>query len=241
MHWTEKQTAKAYFAGVVQRHGWTLLGYSADQSNMMYDHWAPASWSGIATKEKAGKVFILNVSAYKPKVGDKSVLDNPGKASWHVESDGIILDSGVGVFQDGYNAHHRNADAARKIERLADRIDSATTERKVVTVKPSEGPINLVPNGKFTVRAGTKLGYVEILFGSKPDESIRNSLKSAGYRWSPANSVWYGKETNLPGLFRSAPEQKPTTEKLTNLFDGNEEENANWIRETFDETPAHLA
>lgn len=48
------------------------------------------------------------------------------------------------------------------------------------------------------IRPGTKPGYSEIVFNSKPDEETRNSLKAAGFRWSRHNGVWWGKSDNLP-------------------------------------------
>lgn len=49
-----------------------------------------------------------------------------------------------------------------------------------------------------TVRGGTKPGYSEVLFPAKPEQSVIEKLKSAGYRWSSFNKVWYGKTENLP-------------------------------------------
>lgn len=50
----------------------------------------------------------------------------------------------------------------------------------------------------FTIREGTKSGYSEVLFPSKPSADVLSALKSAGFRWSRFNKVWYGKTENLP-------------------------------------------
>lgn len=42
---------------------------------------------------------------------------------------------------------------------------------------------------------------VEIHFPSKPSEAVRNSLKTAGWRWSRFNSVWYHKDTPTARAF----------------------------------------
>jgi len=54
---------------------------------------------------------------------------------------------------------------------------------------------------EFTVREGTKPGYVEILFNDKPDKDVRDVLKHSGFRWSRNNGLWYGKFEKLPNQF----------------------------------------
>lgn len=44
-----------------------------------------------------------------------------------------------------------------------------------------------------------KAGFVELTFSEKPDEATRSILKSAGYRWSKFNKVWYGPGATLAG------------------------------------------
>ncbi|MDH5183376.1 MAG: methyltransferase, partial [Gammaproteobacteria bacterium] len=38
----------------------------------------------------------------------------------------------------------------------------------------------------------------EIRFPGKPSESVRDTLKAAGYRWSRYNGCWWGKTDNIP-------------------------------------------
>jgi len=52
----------------------------------------------------------------------------------------------------------------------------------------------------ITIREGTRPGYTEVLFDTKPGQETRDSLKAAGFRWSRHNGVWYGKTENLPSL-----------------------------------------
>lgn len=51
---------------------------------------------------------------------------------------------------------------------------------------------------EITVREGTKPGYLEVLFPEKPEQSVIDELKEAGYRWSRFNKLWYGRESDLP-------------------------------------------
>jgi len=54
-----------------------------------------------------------------------------------------------------------------------------------------------------TVREGTKPGYSEVLFPSKPSSDVREKLKANGFRWSRYNGVWYGKTEKLPEFVQS--------------------------------------
>ena len=52
----------------------------------------------------------------------------------------------------------------------------------------------------MSIIEGTRPGYTQIEFAGKPSAEIRTKLKAAGYRWSPKNSVWYGKTDKLLDL-----------------------------------------
>jgi len=61
----------------------------------------------------------------------------------------------------------------------------------------------LSKDSEFTVRDGTKPGYIEILFNVKPGKEVRDDLKDSGFRWSRNNGLWYGKSEKLPNQFNS--------------------------------------
>lgn len=61
---------------------------------------------------------------------------------------------------------------------------------------------------QFTVRPGKRDGYTEIEFTEKPHESVRSTLKRAGYRWSPRFQVWYGLSEDLPCEFQTGQAEK---------------------------------
>lgn len=50
-------------------------------------------------------------------------------------------------------------------------------------------------NEDITVRMNSERNGVEILFNSKPDRSVIDSLKSNGFRWSPRGKLWYAKQS----------------------------------------------
>ena len=61
-----------------------------------------------------------------------------------------------------------------------------------VIVKPKAGR---VPRGTGFVdmvwRRNTKHNGIEVSFGGKPTEQIRQGLKNLGFRWSHTSGVWY--------------------------------------------------
>ena len=119
MHWTERRKAKAALGLALRARGWTLYGFHEDRSDPMTDYWAPASWDGVA--EKRGYVVVVDISAgssllkrsssrstAKQPQGDAcnhgevtlpwpSFQVCPANKLWHVEKDGRVLDSGVGL------------------------------------------------------------------------------------------------------------------------------------------------
>jgi len=54
----------------------------------------------------------------------------------------------------------------------------------------------------FSLSDGTKEGYIQISFNDKPSDETRAELKGAGFRWSPKNSVWFGKTETLPERYK---------------------------------------
>lgn len=67
------------------------------------------------------------------------------------------------------------------------------------------GKLNLTPAETAEVEKitpGTREGFVQIHFSSKPAESVRNELKNAGFRWSTRNRVWYGPKDTLPERYK---------------------------------------
>ena len=56
----DKQSAKVALMHVLKENGWTIFGYTPDESDAMTDYWSPAHWDGVATKNG----FVLLVDQY---------------------------------------------------------------------------------------------------------------------------------------------------------------------------------
>lgn len=80
-----------------------------------------------------------------------------------------------------------------------------------ITAAPATPPSSVLISGQgFTVTASAvKEGNVEVRFSTKPDETVRATLKAAGFRWSGANQCWYGRQDRLPQTFVVAPAPAP--------------------------------
>lgn len=132
MHWTEKRTAVANIGRELRRLGWTLWGWKDDESDPMTDYYSPASWQGIATHpDHPGTVVAVNVSDYlvDRNSGDQGwpvFQANPPHKTWHVEKEGQIIVSGVGL--KGCRSVRRE-EYLPAVERLIARIEGALATR----------------------------------------------------------------------------------------------------------------
>jgi hypothetical protein len=70
-----------------------------------------------------------------------------------------------------------------------------------------------------TVRAGKAPGYVEVLFPEKPGYLVRADLKAAGFRWSKADGLWWGREDRLPSRLGVRASVEPVTVAEVELED----------------------
>lgn len=78
-------------------------------------------------------------------------------------------------------------------------------DRIAAQAPPSEASIAPVGCGEgFVVSPGRRPGVVEVRFEEKPEEEIRQELKSAGFRWARTTGCWYGSEGALPERYGSA-------------------------------------
>lgn len=121
---------------------------------------------------------------------------NPGRCSWHVERDGVILGRGTGVFSieegDSENAKRERAD------KLAEHIEDALRPRTTTNGNGAGAQVTASAEG-VTVRPGLYPDSSEIVFPEKPGPEVIETLKLAGYRWHRVKRCWYGKTANLPG------------------------------------------
>jgi len=209
MHWTERRKAKANLGLALRARGWTLYGFHEDRSDPMTDYWAPATWDGVA--EKCGYVVVVDISAgssllkrcgsrstAKQPQGDdcdcRKVILNwpsfqacPAHKLWHVEKDGRILESGIGL---GPCADYDKDKAATAVNRIVDRIEAA--------IHHPEG--NETPGATATtnadgviIRRNLEKEGIEVVFPARPDETIRAGLKRLKFRWSRRQGLWYAR------------------------------------------------
>jgi hypothetical protein len=145
---------------------------------------------------------------------------NPGRSTWHVERDGQIIGQGTGVYsieskydrETGFPKLHALVD---RIERVADGLgDHGGWLGGVASIPEDHGDPGTGRSGDAAdfegpqgarVKPGTRAGFVEIHFDSKPPEDIRAELKGAGFRWAKGSGCWYGLADRLPARYGKAP------------------------------------
>lgn len=123
---------------------------------------------------------------------------NPPHKTWHVEVDGQIVASGVGL-KKAYGHTYGDMEGAHE---LAARIDCARHGRSSGddgddSVSAAEG------NGVRLVHNVAKNG-LELYFTAKPSETVRASLKSRGWRWARRNACWYVRKTATQEAFANS-------------------------------------
>lgn len=103
---------------------------------------------------------------------------NPDHRIWHVEKDGKIVASGVGLSQC------RKREGARE---LAKKIDSAIKAREAKEVFRSGNEVEIKEEGS----------WVWVTFSRKPKEEVLQRLKELGGRWSKRRMAWYFTSINV--------------------------------------------
>lgn len=193
----QKQRGAVRLAKALQERGWTIHGYVPDQSNPMTDYYAPASWFGIATRDDLTVVVGLSwgwdgetitggespYATFPETVRSAEVTwqPNPPRRNWHIERDGQIVASGVGIGSAGDWDKSRTERSLRRILQAiegAERSASAETDESLPDVQVRR---NLEHNG------------VEIVFAEKPPKSIRAQIGAAGFRWHRKKRLWYAR------------------------------------------------
>lgn len=195
MHWTEKRRGVANIGKGLEAKGWVLFGWHDDQSDAMTDYYHPESWDGLAVKN--GYIVVVNdgPGPYASREGENGRPDhlpNPPNTNWHVEKDGKILTSGVGI---GPCADYDKKRAEPAVARIVDRIEwtignrpEATAENVIVSeMKFKEGAI---------VRQNKHHNGIEVVFPSR-EAYLRSGVNlkrvGLGFRWSRNQGLWYTK------------------------------------------------
>lgn len=103
----DKQSAKVALMHVLKENGWTIFGYTPDESDAMTDYWSPAHWDGVATKNG----FVLLVDQYS------------------------TFNSGREVKSYNYNGKTNNYDKIKKLEATMNDDASSENEKEVAAKK----------------------------------------------------------------------------------------------------------
>lgn len=74
LHYSDKQNVKEALVSVLSERGWTIFGFSPDQSDSMTDYYHPAHWNGVA--EKDGTVLVFDVNAYDAKMSGTEIVEH---------------------------------------------------------------------------------------------------------------------------------------------------------------------
>ncbi|MBU0493561.1 MAG: hypothetical protein KKB13_17080 [Chloroflexi bacterium] len=185
MHWTERSRAIAAIGEELARRGWTLHGYSPDQSDIKTDYFCPAHWDGVAVKDDA--VVGVDISRAKARQSGRGDWPHfhatPDRKTWHVERGGRIVASGVGLepCASGDPDERQAAVAA-----VCDRIES------VAGIKQHE-PGNTAAAGTvdgIAFRVEHERDWTWIYFTAKPPAELRDRLKRAGWRFGGRRQGW---------------------------------------------------
>lgn len=142
---------------------------------------------------------------------------NPKGTNWHLERAGKILAKGIGfsTVLKALGNSNKQDDKVVAGDVIASKIHAAMEADqnrkghapKETTPMKIEGNVaepEVANAPGFTVRNGTREGFVEILFDAKPDAATIAELKAAKFRFSFGGGEprWYGPEANLPERYR---------------------------------------
>ncbi|PLR99611.1 LPD25 domain-containing protein [Bacillus sp. T33-2] len=206
-YYSNQESVANVYVGLVER-GWNCFGYRADQSDSMTDYYSPARWEGVAEKDG----YILLVDVYSTSESGKKGYPvfshvNPKRNNWHIEKDGEIIAKGNGAFKcSGFLFGHEKEETMEKVNKFIDRIEK--------NIKPSKETVN--KNKQTQVKKEVKmaadaitcemnlnndLNGVELKFSGIPTETVRNELKSNGFRYSKYNKVWYCQKSEKAIMF----------------------------------------
>lgn len=124
-----------------------------------------------------------------------SFQGNLARKLWHVEKNGRILDSGVGLWPCA-NWDQERATAA--VEQIVNRIEAAVAKYEGTTATTT-ADMQDSADGAIIRRNPERQG-IEVVFSAKPAEAIRAELKRLGFRWSRRQGLWYARFR--PSLWR---------------------------------------
>ncbi|MBN1887237.1 MAG: hypothetical protein JW850_04585 [Thermoflexales bacterium] len=187
MHWTERSCAIARIGEELRRRGWELWGYYEDKSDPMTDYWSPASWEGVATHpDYPSTVVCVSTSDYgverRSSKDDWPVFQaTPKRRAWHVERDGQIVGTGVGLEK----CARYDTSWQTNVSRVVDEILGAVRSARATAVDTAD----VSSNGDYSVAYERNWTWVK--FPAKPGPDVLERLRAAGARWGRRRMAWY--------------------------------------------------
>lgn len=144
----------------------------------------------------------------------------PKGKTWHVERDGQVIAAGVGYVYEMNDYGPKAGINEKNAKDLAARIVASATGRGQAAAGGS------LPSlvGSATMSLNEEKNGVEVRFPAKPEPSVLESLKGAGFRWSRFSSCWWAKQT---------PATLAVARAITGARDEDPEEASHpWVAET---------
>jgi len=217
LHHCERYSARDALADELTTRGWTVHGRREDKSDIMTDYFQPADWHGGAAQLDVNGETVwattdhLYVGIDRIPVPEAVVAAHKEwqrtqrRDNWAVfTADGQLLAHGPGLYRrcEGTGTNGRSAEAARGV---AERIDRAARALKhAVTASAGDGAAANTACAPRVRPSRVRDGHVELVFPAKPSDTVRGTLKAAGFRWSGGNGCWYGPGAKLPAMFNGA-------------------------------------
>jgi hypothetical protein len=117
---------------------------------------------------------------------------NPARKLWHVEKDGRILDSGIGL---GPCADWDSERSQAAVERIVNRVEDAIHARREGTTTDPGTVGDVTPSAAsgLCIRRNLARNGIEVLFPAKPGADVRAGLKRLRFRWSRRQGLWYAR------------------------------------------------
>lgn len=147
---------------------------------------------------------------------------NPPHKLWHVEKDGRILDSGVGL-RPCADWDKERAQAA--VERIVNRIENAVHGNPSVAAVASVTEVTPSTSSGLCLRRNSLKNGIEVVFPAKPAADTRAALKRLRFRWSRRQGLWYAHYS--PRLWDEVQELLNMTDRSPEQEDEDPDESPN--------------
>ena len=165
------------------------------QANRLND-WPLASWSDAEARTAIASLWEREPSRYRilteRAAAVRDEVDAYVKSYHYSDCDGMIDYFNVNFYYFGCLQDWKSVKIVPRTERIAaPKSGKRTPEPQPDQPTPPAQPSANLPRVEFNAEHDG----VEVYFPSKPADSVRESLKRAGYRWHGAKKCWYASRT----------------------------------------------